>query len=565
MRLTSLIIFSFFTIILFGQTPRFYVKTDANKILEQSYVDIDFTLENIDGSSFKPPSFDGFEVAAGPNKSTSMSIVNGKVRKKITYGYTLSPKKPGKYTIGYASIRTASGLLKTKPVTIEVIKGKENPNSKGEDVFIQTILSDSIGYVGQQITLEYKLFYKLDVRSVNFAKDQEFDGFYIQQVSTSSEPARREIVDGLEYATQVVKRISLFPQQTGTYILEPVTVNLGIANKNNRSRGFFFSAQLKARRIKAEGKTIIIDNTPQTDIASFSGAIGKYSMTAKTAKRSLTTDEAIIVNMFIQGNGDNKMVSAPTWTLSDSLEIYDPNIIEDASFQNGPRYIHKKTFEYLIVPKYPGKYKITPEFTYFDTEKNDYVTLTRQLPSFNVLKGNQLAVVENDQINLEVQPIFKTGNFKRSKTQLHGSILHILFLLGTLFGVIGLIAYNKHLVKSGQRDPILLKKNKALELARLRLKKASALKEKNQVGQFYEEITIAVKKFISDKYNIPALHINNSEIIKALQNENIDDNLISSFQEILSKAETALYAPGLSEDIESMFDQTMTLFSDLSI
>lgn len=558
-----LLFFSFSFLFVKAQQPTFETQVDATKVIEGSYVDIKFVLKNAEGSGFKPPSFKDFEVVGGPNSSNSMTIVNGSVSQSQSYGYALRPKKKGNFTIGSASISTKSGLLKTKPVNIAVVKGNPAKKNTGSKFFVETNISDSIGYVGQQLILEYKLYTTEEVRSINFMSEQEYAGFYKQPINSNREGVKREIVNGIEYATKIIKRIALYPQQTGKYILDPVTVRLGIADKNNRSRGFFFSSQLKEKRVVAEGKTIIVDNMPPINGKAFSGAIGKYTMNAQTSKRSLTTDEAIVINMTVQGNGDSKTVSAPIWEISDSLEIYDPNILEDETFQNAAKYIHKKTFEYLIVPKFPGKYKITPEFTYLDTDKGEYVTLKKTLPVFNVIKGSQSATIIDESSSIDIKPIFQRIDLKEQSDKIHGTTLYWSFLLLLLISIGGIFYYNNRLTKSGQKDPLLIRKNKALALAQERLESTKELMTANNPSKFYEELSIAVKKFISDKYSIAALHINKSEIINQLQQQNISESNQESFAFILGESEKALYAPSLATDMNQIYNQTIELFAKI--
>ena len=126
---------------------RFFVQVDTKKIVQGSYVDVKFILENGDGSDFTPPSFKGFDVLSGPNQSTSMTIVNGRRSNKISLSYTLRPQKIGITQIGSARIMTKAGMRTTEPINIEVVKGSEKRGQDGEDVFIISDISDSIAYV----------------------------------------------------------------------------------------------------------------------------------------------------------------------------------------------------------------------------------------------------------------------------------------------------------------------------------------------------------------------------------------------------------------------------------
>jgi len=558
-------IFSLFILLssfnLLGQAPKFYAETDARKVVEGSYITVSFVLENADGNNFRAPSLKDFNILSGPSKQSSMSIVNGKVSKSLTLGYSIQPKKIGRFKIGAASIQTKNGTLKSQPMTIEVVKGSNKKVDSKEEIFIVAEVSDSMAYVGQQLILDYKLYTTLDVRSIDFLVEPEYDGFFVEQLRTKRQAFKREIINGIEYFTKTVKKLSVFPQQTGTYKIDPVPVSAGISNGKS-SRGFFFSSQLIPKRLMANGLTIKVSNTPPTTLP-FSGAIGDYKMLVSSPKRSLTTDEAIIITMQITGNGDNKAVMAPSWTPSDSLEIYDPNVLEDEVFVNSQQITHRKAFEYLLVPKVTGRYNLRPRFTYFNPDSNRYITITKKLPSINVLPGSMKTPVIEKSDQAEMAGIYPDTRFKTTGKKIHGSIPHWLLLSSIFLGSLGIYVYGQHLEKSGKRDPLLIKKNKAQAVAMKRLEKANTLKQSNNSKAFHEEIIVALKKYFTDKYQIKALHINKTDLISALRNEEIKDNTIDSISKIIDQSEIAIYAPSSSAQMDSLYNEAVNVISDI--
>ncbi|MBT8189810.1 MAG: BatD family protein, partial [Bacteroidia bacterium] len=130
-----------------GQGVRFYAKSDASKILQNSYVTVEFVLENGEGRSFKAPNFDGFTIISGPSRSSSFSSVNGAISKSMSFGYTLRPGKSGKLVIDRAQIISGNQRLYSDPIIIEVVQGSEKEISEQEEIFVQATLSDSLAYV----------------------------------------------------------------------------------------------------------------------------------------------------------------------------------------------------------------------------------------------------------------------------------------------------------------------------------------------------------------------------------------------------------------------------------
>jgi len=286
-------------------------------------------------------------------------------------------------------------------------------------------------------------------------------------------------------------------------------------------------------------------------------------MVVSTPKRTLTTDEAIIVNMQISGNGDSKTVHAPKWELPENLEMYDPNIIEDEVFPSSSEFSHRKSFEFLIVPNAPGTYKLSPTFSYFNPDSNDFVTITRELPLIKVLKGT-ITIVEADQVKtVSLSPIYTTTKLRKAKNGLYGSISHFLSLGLLIITGFGLILYNNYLIKSGKKDPENIKRKKAYAMATQRLSKALDFKNEGDSSAFYEEIIYALKKYLSDKYKIQALHLKKSEIIFQISKKDIDSNTIDQLSQIFDRSEIALYAPGSGKDLDDIYEKTIDVISFL--
>lgn len=544
-----------------AQGIKFYVQTDAREILDNSYVDVEFILENADGKNFRPPNFKDFRIIAGPNRKSSMSIVNGKMNKKMSYGYTLRPLKTGALTIGAATIESFTGILSTETLTIEVIKADQNTKRDNRDFFVETSLSDSTAYVGQQLILSYKLYTRLDIRSYNIDAGSDFEGFFTQSINTEREATRREIINGVEYTTKVLRKIALYPQQRGIYSIEPAVVTLGIASDRS-TRSFFFSNQLKNERVLTDALEIMVDNTPDNAPSSYSGAVGDYKMDARLEKRTLTTDDALVINMSIWGDGDSKTVLPPSWMESDSFDIYDPNTLRDSLYVSNGIRMHKKVYEYLLVPKYPGTHILKPEFSFFSPDSQDYITIRKVLPPINVLQGSG-AALEADIDKESPLELSQSTSVKAWPDKIHGRLYHNLFLVFMGIAVTGIFIYMSYLKKSGKTNPEYLARQKARDIAMKRLSELEALKSEKS-SAFYEELTRALKQFVEDKYAIPALHINRSEVMQSLQKlSQLNDHQIKIFDALFEEAEKAMYAPGLSSSPEKLYDDALQLISEL--
>lgn len=78
-----------------------------------------------DDGSFAPPSFEGFDVLAGPavSEGSSIQIVNGSMTKSVEYTltYVLMANSAGNFTVAPAAIAVDGETYRTRSLPIEVV------------------------------------------------------------------------------------------------------------------------------------------------------------------------------------------------------------------------------------------------------------------------------------------------------------------------------------------------------------------------------------------------------------------------------------------------------------
>ncbi len=221
--------------------------SDAKQVLVNGIFEVSFTLKNAEGQNFQPPDFRDFVVASGPSRSMSTTIVNGKFTKSLTHSYTLRPRRQGRFTIGSATVVVNGRTWRTEPLVVEVVKGKtDDPDEQQEALFVQAESDLESATLGQQIILDYKLYTTVDVETYNVLEESDYQGFYAEDVREHPAKTISEVIDGIQYATKIVKRVALFPQQAGKLTVEPMLIQLGVSSDAPRKRNnFFFNRKLK--------------------------------------------------------------------------------------------------------------------------------------------------------------------------------------------------------------------------------------------------------------------------------------------------------------------------------
>ncbi len=555
MRFFTCCLILFTSLSAIGQT-KFYATSSAKEVLQGRTFSVEYTMENADINGFTPPSFKPFKVVSGPAKSSSVSIVNGRKTSKASYSYGLLTDKVGTYTIPPATVKVGGKTLKTKSIKVEVVKASKQASNSSE-FFVRMEVSDSLVYPGQQVILDYQLYTTKDVNNATLLNEPEYDGFFVEELRVKN-GYTQIVYNGEQYYTRSLKKIALFPQQVGTYNFNPVSMQLSIPT--GRRRGFF--PEVTNESLITNGLSIQVAGLPPNAPPSFSGAVGKYTASVTTQKKTITTDDAIAINITVTGNGDNKYVSAPDLVLPDNLELYDPNTIQDEVTVKDGQKLHAKTFEYLIVAEKPGRYIIDPKFTYMDTDSNSYVTLSPRKLSVNVLKGTGVA---NRPVSVEevetIGPISQTTKLRNTSTLFFGTMPY--FLLLSLFGasVVGIYSYRQRLIKSGAFDALVQRKKQAKLKVIKELDSLLAAVNSSDSKAKTEVISSKFNSYITQKFATTDLQFTDQQVVALLKEQELPDSLVQRTSKFLSDCQMAIYA-GVTSDSQ-LYDEVVSIIEEI--
>ena len=540
--------------------------SDTKEILENEYFEVTFTLKNANGSNFSPPKFKNFDIVAGPNSSTSMQIVNGQVTREMGYAFTLKPKKTGRFTIGSASIWANSKTFKTKSISVKVVKSNlasiKKQGGAGK-AYVMIELNKTEAYPGEQILLDFKLYTSVSLDGYDITEEPDYKGFFAQELRRFGNRTQREVVNGQQMTTKVLRRIALFPQQAGQLTIPPARIQLAMIEDNSRT-GFFFSRNIKPIFIVTEPVNILVKDLPKNKPEDFTGAVGQFDFITSTDQRQITTDDAVSINMMITGNGDIKRVQSPPILLSDSFEIYPPKVIEESLKEENGQLVGKKTIEYLVLPKYSGKYNVEPSFSYFNTETFLFETIKSGPYPLFVKQGSdrhqsRSNLKNNNIISEDIRFIKQETELTKKGDSFIGSPTFLIFTSLPFLAFIGLFIFKK---TESSTDEDLAKNKYANKIALQRLATAEGYLSTSSSRAFYDEIMKASLGYVCDKMNIPLSELSKDNVREKLKEMKISSNRIKDFMKILQTCEMALFAgKDNSSDMKNTYEASIEIIS----
>jgi hypothetical protein len=594
-----LLIFSALTINVFAQQVVFKAFARQPIIVGEPF-QIVYEI-NANGQGFRAPEFDNFDVLAGPftSSSSEVSFVNGQQSVSISnsYTFTLLARSAGTFSIAPASITVGGKKLSSNGLSIKVLPPDENSKPKQQqnstnaapvissnDLFIKTIVSRTKVFEQDAVLLTYKLYINpsIDLANCRAKKIPDFEGFMKQEIEIpSNQSYNYENVEGRNFATADLYKIILYPQKSGTLRIDAANFDavLRIENRRIQPRSifdqFFNDPYIDVNRsISAPAATINVTNLPSGKPASFSGAVGQFSLTPSISAQNVKANEAITLKIVISGSGNMKMITNPEIKFPASCEVYDPKVTNDfkttASGVSGT-----KTIEYTAIPRQQGNYEIpAAAFSYFDTNSEIYKTL--QIPEYKlhidksdgvsttIVGGNISNKEEIKQLGNDIRYI-NTKNFKLKKeeTPLFGTVTAWFMYVIPLFVALLLFFIFRKKVKENA-DLKLMRNRRANSVAVKRLKEAKKLLDAGKKDAFYEETLKSIWNYLSDKLNISSAELTKEKVGELLAEKGAADETIKQLNDTLNTCELARYAPNTGQqEMGNLYENAINLLGKI--
>jgi uncharacterized protein YxeA len=535
---------------------------------------------NDEGEDLRLPSLPDFTVIMGPTSSysSSIQIINGKYSrsKQYTYTYLLKCDKPGKYKIGPAQITISGEKYESNALSIEVVKNDQKATSgqqqsqaqsssssfAKDDLFISVTPNKKNIYQGEPVVLTTKIYTRINLDNISDIKHPDYRNFIVQDLSDNTNLEwTYEFINNKQYRVGVLEQKVLFPQNSGKQTINATEIEFLIKQRvARRSRSIFDDFfedpyRIVKKRVASKPVSINVKPFPYPKPNSFSGGVGNLSMKVNTSKNKVKANDGITIKVVISGTGNHKLISEPKFNFPPDFDTFEPTVKNN--FTNTIAGMKgTKTFEYLIIPRYGGDYKIDPlQFTFFNPKSAEYVTIIADPISIEVEKINGQEAIEQGYVpsatsREDIKFVGKDIRFintqnthlKEKGTFFFGSVLfYIGYIIPLLILVIAFLLYKKKIHEDANIH--LVKSKKANKMATKRLKKSSEFLKANNHEAFYEEVLKACYTYLSDKLYLPVSELSKENTANILIEKGVSKETESELMDILNQCEFARFSP----------------------
>jgi hypothetical protein len=594
-----LIVTSVLRITIAAQDARFSASADRTTVGVGEQFQITFELSGSSGGrNFRPPALEDFLVLSGPNQSTNMQFVNGVVSSSVTYSYILQPRSVGTFSIGPASIEYNGTQLTTQPLKIQVTQGQPRAAQQGQqatpsqgvdqeigdNLFLKLELDKTRVYQGEQITATYKIYTRVNVANYSLSKLPALTGFWSEDLEVPKQiQLSMETVNGKQYRVGVLKKVALFPQQSGSLTIDPMEVECVVQLQQRRRTGdlfdqffndpFFGGVRNVNYKVRSETGKVTVQSLPQENVPDgFSGAVGRFAMETWLDKRQTKANEAVTLKVKFTGRGNLRLLEAPRLNIPADIDHYDPKLSDNITREGG-RVGGTRTFEYLLIPRYAGDRKIPSfAFSYFDPEKRSYVThrspeLALSVEQAAATAAGTVSGTTREDVRLLGEDIrfIKSGDvtLRRKGSTFAGSTLFVAVSMTPLVLIAGLIVYTRRREKVLGNGAVL-RQRRARKVAKQRLVSAKKFLDQKKREEFFTEVSHALWGYTADTLGLPASDLSRENIRESLAQRSVPTDVIDQLSQTIDECEYARFAPATdSLEMERVYERAVTLISSI--
>ena len=520
-----------------AQSPTFVSRIEAREVVLGTSFDVSFTLSEAEGRQFFAPSFRDFKSAGAVSESRGVSIINGKTRSTQTWTYTLEPTRAGVFIIAAAAVDIGGRILKTLPLTIKVVSPAASPHgaipNRDDEVFIIGSLSNTKVFPGQQVIWRLTLYTRVAIEGADLISLPDFDGFYSKERRRFDGRVQYQMIQGKKYALKILHEEALFPPSVGDFTIGAAQIRVGIDPPG--AQRLRFGPQPVT--LTAQPVVLNVIPLPQPAMEGFTGGVGRYEWTVLADTNAISTDGALTLTVTLKGNGDSRRFAPPKILVPLGCEIFEPRILEEEEYESEFEMVHTKKLEYVVLPKEPGLWLLTPQLIYYATDNNQYLALPSDTIRLEVTAG------KNYHSSDTVDTIPVTLHTPTSYQWWDNALVGLRYSAGALLFALplwGFLLYYKKRKKTVSKKDLNAQPDQ-LSAARLRLDGVAKLRHHSAPELFYNELLKSLQAYLAAKLGLLPSQMNHAILRSKLSDRGVSSQTLEELLSVLQTCEQAVF------------------------
>ena len=525
------------------------------------------------------PQIPNVAVIGGPNTNSSFTWTNGRSTATYQLTWLLLAEAPGTVEVPALDLRIDSTVVRTAPLRFEVTaaaaprpggagSGSARSGTSTDAVFLRAELATKEAWVGQSVPLTVTLFTTQRISDPRWRSQPEFRNFWVESVEVDPDAeAYRQRIGGQVYTAYPIERRMLIPSGAGEFDIEPYVAQIQVRLAGRDFFDIFGRSETIVRA--SEALRLRVKPLPQGAPAGFSGAVGRYELSASLDRNEAAVDDAVALSVVVEGEGSLRSIVPPPFEPSAALTVFDPKVSSTINTARGALR-SRKTWEWIIVPLTPGDVELPAiRFAYFDPESGSYETASADPLRLTVQRGGRATdtpvarggISPQQQDLIFIKPL--RGRLSAGGLRAHQRGLFLAAAIFPLVAVPLLIVLGRQRARL-QSDQRLVRSRRAGTRARKRLTTA-----RKRLGQedapFHEEVARALIEYVADRFNRSGTGLTYDLADQLLSGNQIDPALRQRYRSCLEACDFARYVPATvgSERRSEVLDEAERILAEL--
>ncbi|MBZ0256831.1 BatD family protein, partial [bacterium] len=341
------------------------------------------------------------------SNKTNWSMINGRtsIERAVIHELDVIALAPGKYALKDIKVKTDSGFVAAKPVTISVLdESAPAPTATPQPApsvdnkqwpFYLGQINKQEAYVGEEVILTYYLLVPREYeRSIQIDKIIEKQGamqsFWVEKQDIGKDLEKEYVkIDNHFFAKFTINRYILYPLKPGKIDIDPlevqgrraVSMGLSVFRRQESFSKFSNEVSLNVKPLPEEGKP---DN--------FEGAVGRFQLNDKVDSTEIEEGDPVTLTITLEGFGNLRNAPSPKLPDLSNFDQFDPTNSEDITVSKDG-VSGRVEYTHVLIPHDLNANEIGPvRYSYFDPQEAKYVSLETPPIALNIkaaLGGNR--------------------------------------------------------------------------------------------------------------------------------------------------------------------------------
>ena len=572
----SYILFLLSAVLTYGQVTLAVSDVKDQKVNQRFSLTVllEISGENMEQETpLRMPDLSKFDIigSASEQNTIVLDAKKGDVVNQLIYQWVLTPKQAGKIKFGSVLVTVNGKIYKTEPFDINVRDTEKASsvadNSDKNDLYLNLEIQDKVVYKNEP-TIAILRAYSRDYD--NFRKVGKIH--FPQQRNANIKPvsfAKSEIESNSGMASQVIGVFMIFPSETGTIEINPISATFANSSRNNK---------ISSNKVQLNVKKL-----PVGMPIHFKNAVGQFTIDLLNlhSEEIPEIDKPLHIILQVMGSGNLGSLHLPKILNASDYIFFAPKITsQTVAKKNG--LSGSITAEYVVIPKKSGLVSIKFEdFSYFNPNTNKYTDLGSKELLINVKTPAQIAEAKttlekvNEYTNTVLEtvntPVLQTQSFKvKDKNKINWKIVAGNFALLTTFISLFLIVMRKR--EKRKLKPQLIAQTTTTiaeteELIRSTMSNhfeesieyLKNLKDKKDYPNFfsaYDELNRETKEYVS---------ANSDSAFRNILKQTKGQQFSEQYRALSEQIQIEKFAPFHSdEQMDDLYNTIQTLYSEIN-